>query len=182
MNQSATEGQLLLHAAGEVSGQTFSERPELRYVEQLLLALSDQIGRDIKDLAEELDVDLRLYNIIYELIEDMEKALIGMLEPVQQENVVGRGEVIQIFKISRLGTVAGTVVREGKVLKVAHVRLVRDGVVVHEGKMASLRRYQDDVKEVLEGQDCGIHIENFNDVKVGDLMEFYELEEIPPEL
>jgi translation initiation factor IF-2 len=133
-------------------------------------------------LAEELGVDVRLYNIIYELIEDVEKALLGMLEPVRRENLLGHGEVIQVFRISRIGTVAGTVVKDGKAAKKARVRLVRDGVVVYEGNIASLKRYKDDVKEVLEGQDCGVHMENFNDVKVGDVMEFYELEEIPPEL
>jgi len=133
-------------------------------------------------LAEELGVDVRLYNIIYELMEDVEKALLGMLEPTKEERILGRGEVIQLFKISKVGTVAGTRVTEGKVTKKARVRLVRDGVVVYEGRIDSLKRYQDDAKEVTEGQECGIHLENFNDVKMGDLLEFYELEEVAPEL
>jgi translation initiation factor IF-2 len=133
-------------------------------------------------LSEELEVEIRLYNIIYELIEDVEKALLGMLEPTRKENLLGRGEVIQTFKISKVGMVAGTMVKEGRVTRGAKARLIRDGVVVYDGKMATLRRYQDEVKEVLEGQDCGIRLENFNDVKVGDFIEAYEVEEIAPEL
>lgn len=133
-------------------------------------------------MAEEMGVEVRIYNIIYELIEAMEKALVGMLEPVRKENVLGRGEVVQLFKISKVGTVAGTLVKDGRIPRGARARLVRDGVQVYDGKIATLRRYQDDVKEVLEGQDCGIHLENFDDVKVGDLVEVYELEELPAEL
>lgn len=133
-------------------------------------------------MAEEMGVEVRIYNIIYELIEAMEKALVGMLEPVRKENLLGRGEVVQLFKISKVGTVAGTLVKDGRILRGSRARLVRDGVQVYDGKIATLRRYHDDVKEVLEGQDCGIHLENFDDVKVGDLVEVYELEELPAEL
>ncbi len=133
-------------------------------------------------LAEEMGVEVRIYNIIYELIEAMEKALVGMLEPVRKENLLGRGEVVQLFRISKVGTVAGTLVKDGRIPRGARARLVRDGVQVYDGRIATLRRYQDDVKEVLEGQDCGIHLENFDDVKVGDLVEAYELEELPAEL
>jgi len=133
-------------------------------------------------MAEEMGVEVRIYNIIYELIEAMEKALVGMLEPVRKENVLGRGEVLQLFKISKVGTVAGTLVKDGRIPRGARARLVRDGVQVYDGRIATLRRYQDDVKEVVEGQDCGIHLENFDDVKPGDLVEAYELEELPAEL
>lgn len=133
-------------------------------------------------LAEEVGVDIRLYNIIYDLIEDVEKALRGMLEPTKREVVMGRGEVLQIFKISKVGTVAGTVVRQGKIARNAKARLIRDNVIVYDGRIGSLRRYQDDVKEVTEGQDCGIHLDNYNDVKVGDIIECYEIEEIAPEI
>lgn len=133
-------------------------------------------------MAEEMGVEVRIYNIIYELIEAMEKALVGMLEPVRKENLLGRGEVVQLFKISKVGTVAGTLVKDGRIPRGARARLVRDGVQVYDGKIGTLRRYQDDVKEVLEGQDCGIHLENFDDVKVGDLVEVYEMEELPAEL
>ncbi len=132
--------------------------------------------------AEELGVEIRLYNIIYELIEDLEKALVGMLEPIRRENLLGRGEVIQTFKVSKVGTVAGTLIKQGRVVRGVHARLIRDGVVVHDGKVATLRRFQDDVKEAVEGQECGIHLENFNDVKLGDVVEVYEVEEVAAEL
>lgn len=135
-----------------------------------------------QSLAEEMGVDIRIYDVIYELLEDIEKAMKGMLEPTKKEAILGRGEVVQIFKISRVGTVAGTIVKEGKLVRGARARLIRDGVVVYDGKIESLKRFQDDYKEVTEGQDCGIHLENFNDVKVGDLIEVYELEDVEPEL
>ena len=133
-------------------------------------------------LADELKVDIRIYNIIYELMEDIEKALIGMLDPTKTEKLLGRMEVLQTFKISRIGTIAGSIVKEGKVVRNSRVRLVRDGVIVHDGKIETLRRFQDEAKEVLEGQDCGIKLENFNDIKEGDLFEVYEIEEVAPEL
>jgi translation initiation factor IF-2 len=132
-------------------------------------------------LAEEVGVDVRLYNIIYELIEDVEKALRGMLDPIRKENLLGRGEVVQSFKITKVGAVAGTQVKEGKIIRTGRIRLIRNSVVVYDGRIGSLRRFQDEVKEVLEGQECGIHLENFNDVKVGDRIEVYEVEEIAGE-
>lgn len=133
-------------------------------------------------LAEDQGVDIRLYNIIYELIEDVERALLGMLEPTRREKLLGRGEVVQIFRISKVGTVAGTIVKQGRIMRGARARLLRDNVMVYDGRIGTLRRYQEDVKEVLEGQDCGIHLENFNDVKVGDAIEVYEMEEVVAQL
>ena len=127
-------------------------------------------------------MDIRVYNIIYELIEDVERALRGMLEPTRKENLLGRGDVIQTFRVSKVGMVAGTLVKQGRVVRGARARLLRDSVVVYDGRIATLRRYQEDVKEVLEGQDCGVHLENFNDVKVGDVLEVYEVEEVAAEL
>lgn len=132
-------------------------------------------------LAEEEGVDIRVYNIIYELMEDVEKALLGMLEPTRREKLLGRGDVVQIFRISKVGTVAGTMVKQGRIAKGARARLLRDNVVVYDGRIGTLKRYQEDVREVLEGQDCGIHLENFNDVKVGDVIEAYEVEEVAAE-
>ncbi|MGQ9859152.1 MAG: translation initiation factor IF-2 [Thermodesulfobacteriota bacterium] len=133
-------------------------------------------------LAEEQGVDIRVYNIIYELMEDVEKALVGMLEPTRRETLLGRGDVVQIFRISKVGTVAGTIVKQGRISKGARARLLRDNVVVYDGRIGTLKRYQEDVRDVLEGQDCGIHLENFNDVKVGDVIEAYEVEEVAAEL
>jgi len=161
-----TENDVNLAAASNAIIIGFNVRPEAR----------------AQALAEEVGVDIRLYNIIYELMEDVERALRGMLEPTKREILLGRGEVVQIFKISKVGTVAGTVVKQGKIVKSAKARLIRDNVVVYDGRIGSLRRYQDDVREVPEGQDCGIHLENYNDVKVGDIIESYEIEEVAPEI
>jgi translation initiation factor IF-2 len=133
-------------------------------------------------VAEEEGVEIRLYRIIYDLIEDIQKAMLGLLEPTFKENILGRGEVIKIFKIPKVGTVAGTSVTEGKIVSGARVRLIRDSKVVYEGKLSTLKRYQDDVKEALAGMECGLIIENFNDVKVNDVIEVLEYEEIAPEL
>ncbi|MBI2963682.1 MAG: translation initiation factor IF-2 [Deltaproteobacteria bacterium] len=130
------------------------------------------------DLAEREGVDIRLYNIIYEALNDMRAALEGMLAPTIREKVVGRAEVRQPFPIPGVGTIAGSFVTEGKINRSARVRLVRDSVQVYDGKIASLRRFKDDVREVASGLECGIGLENFNDVKAGDVIEAFEVEEV----
>lgn len=131
-----------------------------------------------QQLAEREGVEIRLYNIIYELIEDVRAALEGMLAPTYREKLLGRAEVRQVFTITRVGMVAGCVVSEGKVVRGASARLVRDHVVVYQGRIASLRRFKDDVREVAAGTECGVSLENFQDVKVGDVIEAYELEQV----
>ena len=128
--------------------------------------------------AEREKVDIRTYRIIYEAIEDVRAALEGMLAPEQKEVVLGEAEVRQIFKISGLGTVAGCYVRSGVIRRGVRIRVVRDGVVVYDGGIGSLRRFKEDVREVKEGLECGIGVENFNDVKVGDVLEVYRVEEV----
>ena len=128
--------------------------------------------------AEREGVDIRLYRIIYEAVNDVRAALEGMLRPEQREVVVGEAVVREVFKISRIGTIAGCMVRSGVINRQGRVRLVRDGVEVYDGTIASLRRFKDDVREVREGFECGIGIENFNDLKVGDVIESYRTEEI----
>ncbi len=130
------------------------------------------------DLAEREGVDIRLYNIIYEAQNDMRSALEGMLAPTLREKVLGRAEVRQPFPIPGIGTIAGSMVTEGKITRASKVRLVRDSKQVWEGKIASLRRFKDDVREVTNGLECGIGLENFNDVKPGDVVEAFEIEEI----
>lgn len=134
-----------------------------------------------REMAEKERVDMRLYDVIYRLIEDIEAARKGMLAPVITEVDVGRAKVIALFKISRVGTVAGCMVEEGEVRKGARVRVVREGVVIHTGRIESLRRFKEDVNVVTAGLECGIHIENFNDVKVGDILEIFATEEKPRE-
>lgn len=128
-----------------------------------------------KELAEREHVDIRLYKIIYDVIADIEKVLEGMLEPIQKEVVQGTVEVRETFKISRMGTVAGCYVLDGKITRNSRVRLIRNDVEVYDGKLASLKRFKEDVKEVLSGFECGLMIENFNDIKVGDIIEAYEV-------
>jgi len=131
-----------------------------------------------KAVAEREGVDIRLYSIIYNAIEDITAAMKGMLAPKFKEVVTGHAEVRQIFKISSVGTIAGSYITDGKITRNSDVRLVRDGIVVFEGKLASLKREKDDVKEVNEGYECGMGIEKYNDIKVGDIIEGYAMEEI----
>ncbi len=134
-------------------------------------------------IAEKEGVDIRLYNVIYEAIEDVKKALEGMLEPTLKEKVLGRAEVRQVFPVSRLGTIAGSYVIDGYMSRSSDgIRVLRNNIVVYEGKMTSLKRFKDDVKEVQTGYECGILIENFNDIKVGDILENYIIEKIAAKL
>ncbi|MCX7767120.1 MAG: translation initiation factor IF-2, partial [Candidatus Sumerlaeia bacterium] len=135
-----------------------------------------------KQLAEQKKVDIRLYRIIYELIEDVKKALLGLLEPKYREVIRGRALVKQVFKISSVGSVAGCLVEEGEVNIKDKVRLIRDGKTIFEGTMESLRRVKDDVSSVRAGTECGIKINNYDDIKVGDTIVTYQLEEVKPTL
>ena len=129
-------------------------------------------------LAEKEEIEIRLYSIIYDAINDIKDAIEGMLEPVMKEEIVCSAEVMEIFRISKVGTVAGCVVREGKLTRHTPIRVIRDGIVIYTGKLGSLKRFKDDVKEVLTGQDCGLNIESFNDIRVGDVIEGYEQVEV----
>jgi len=131
-----------------------------------------------KSMAEQEKVDIRLYTVIYNAIEEIEAAMKGLLDPVYKETFLGRAEVRSTFKVSKVGTIAGCMVTEGKVTRNAQVRLVRDGAVVYEGKIESLKRFKDDVREVAQGYECGISIEKFNDVKEGDIIEAYIMETV----
>ncbi len=128
--------------------------------------------------AEKEQIDIRLYSIIYDAINEIKDAIEGMLEPVMKEEIVCSTEVLETFKISKVGTVAGCVVREGKMQRSTPIRVIRDGIVIYTGKLGSLRRFKDDVKEVTVGQDCGLNIESYNDIKVGDIIEGYEQVEV----
>ena len=128
--------------------------------------------------AERESVDVRTYRIIYEAVEDVRNALEGLLKPEEKETVLGEAEVLQLFKVSKVGTIAGCTVRSGTIQRTAKVRVIRDGAVVYTGGLASLKRFKDDVREVREGLECGIGIENFNDLKVGDRIESFRMEEV----
>ncbi|MGZ8581647.1 MAG: translation initiation factor IF-2, partial [Actinomycetota bacterium] len=130
------------------------------------------------DLADKEGVDIRTYRVIYDAIDDIKLALSGMLPPEKQEHELGQAEVRQIFRVPKLGVVAGCYVTQGTIPRDAKVRLVRDGIVVYHGKLGSLRRFKDDVREVASGYECGIGIEGYQDVKEGDVIEAYEVREV----
>jgi translation initiation factor IF-2 len=133
-------------------------------------------------LAEKEGVDVRMYSIIYDAIEQVKAAMEGMLAPEMREEIIGTAEVRETFHISKVGTIAGCIVKEGKLRRSARVRLIRDGIVIYSGELGSLKRFKDDVKEVLTGYECGLNITNYNDVKVGDLIEAYEEVEVKKNL
>ncbi|GBC63925.1 translation initiation factor IF-2 [Desulfonema ishimotonii] len=136
----------------------------------------------VQTFANEEHVDMRFYNVIYNVIKDVKDAILGMMESTFEERVLGRAETREVFHVPKVGTIAGCYVTDGNIQRGKRIRLVRDGVVIHEGNIASLRRFKDDVKEVQSGYECGIGIERYNDIKVGDIIECYYLEEIKPEL
>ncbi len=131
----------------------------------------------VKDIAEQENVDIRFYDIIYKLVDEVKSAMEGMLAPVQREVYLGQVEVRQTFSVPKVGTIAGCHVSDGKITRNAGVRLLRDGVVVYTGKITSLKRFKDDMKEVLKGYECGVGLENFNDIKIGDVIEAFEMVE-----
>ena len=157
-----TENDVMLASASEALVVGFNVRP----------------NAEARALAERENVDIRTYRVIYQLTEDIEQALVGLLKPVTTEEVIGEAEVRQLFRVSRLGTIAGSYVTEGTVRRGAQVRVVRDGTVAADTSVAQLKRFKDDVREVAEGFECGILLENFNDVKEGDVLEVYETREV----
>ncbi|MDY5280049.1 translation initiation factor IF-2 [Sharpea porci] len=132
----------------------------------------------VRRKAEEEGVEIRLHNVIYKMVEEIEAAMKGMLAPELEEVVTGQAEIREIYKVSKIGNIAGCMVTDGCIKRDCGIRLIRDGVVVYEGKLASLRRFKDDVKQVNQGYDCGLTIENFNDIKIGDIVEGFVMEEV----
>jgi translation initiation factor IF-2 len=130
------------------------------------------------DLAKQEAVDIRLHSIIYKVEEEIRAAMIGMLDKIEKEKILGKADVREIFRVPRVGSVAGCMVIDGTIRRTARARLIRDGVVAWEGNIASLRRFKDDASEVREGYECGIGLENFNDIKVGDQIEAYIIEKV----
>ncbi len=163
---SITETDVMLASASNAVIIGFNVRPDSR----------------VTDIAEQEGVEIKLYEVIYDVIADMKAAMEGLLEPVYKEIVIGRAEVRELFKVPKIGTIAGSHVTDGKITRTANLKLVRDGVQIYNGKMLSLRRFKDDVKEVMEGFECGIGIEGFNDIRVGDVVEAYINEQIERKL
>ena len=148
--------------------------------EAIIIGFNVRPNAKVQAMANEENVDLRFYNIIYNVIKDVQDAIVGMMESHFEEKLLGRAEVRQVFHVPKIGAIAGSYVTEGKIVRGERIRLLRDGVVQYEGKVGSLRRFKDDAKEVLSGYECGIGIENYNDIKVGDTVEVYFMEEIRP--
>jgi translation initiation factor IF-2 len=144
----------------------------------MIVGFNVRPNAEARSLAEREGVEIRTYDVIYRLTEEIEQALVGMLKPVSTEATLGEAEVRALFKVSRLGTIAGTMVTSGVVRRGAKVRVIRDGAVVQESTIAQLRRFKDDVREVEEGFECGILLDGFNDVKEGDILEAYEVRQI----
>ena len=161
-----TEGDVLLAAASKAIIIGFHVRPNL----------------NARKLAESEKVDIRLYNVIYDAINEVRSALEGLLSPVLSEEMVATIEIRDTFKVPKIGTVAGCYVQEGKITRQNKIRLIRDGVVIYEGELATLKRFKDDVKEVNAGYECGLNIHNFNDIKVGDIIEAYKIIETKKKL
>ncbi|MCS8570568.1 translation initiation factor IF-2 [Pediococcus pentosaceus] len=134
-----------------------------------------------KQMADSEDVDIRLHRVIYNAIDEVESAMKGMLEPVYEEEIIGQVDIRETYKVSRVGTIAGGFVTEGFITRDSGVRLIRDGVVIYEGKLGSLKRFKDDVKEVKRGFELGLTVENYNDIKIGDVIEAYRMKEVPVE-
>jgi translation initiation factor IF-2 len=156
-----SESDILLAAASEAIVIGFQVRPSM----------------SARKLAEKEQIDIRLYSIIYDAINEIKAAMEGMLSPDIKEEITGTAEVIETFKVTKVGTVAGCIVRDGKITRNSRIRVIRDGIVIYTGNLGSLKRFKEDVKEVKNGYECGLNIENFNDMKVGDHVEaFHEVE------
>ena len=162
-------------AAGAV---TESDVTLAKVANAIIIAFNVRPVTTAKQVAEKEEVEIKQYSVIYQAIDDVKAAMKGMLDPIYEEKVIGNVEVRQVFKVSNVGTIAGAYVLEGKIERNAGVRVLRDNVVIHEGKLVSLKRFKDDVKEVAKGYECGMQIENYNDLKEGDIIEVYVMEEV----
>lgn len=147
----------------------------------LIYGFNVRPNANVRAKAAEDKVEIRLHNVIYKLIEEIEAAMKGMLDPVYEEVVYGQAEVRETYKVSKIGTIAGCMVTEGKMVRNSSIRLIRDDIVIYDGTMASLKRFNDDAKEVAQGFECGITIKNFNDIKIGDIIESHGEQEVPVE-
>jgi len=148
----------------------------------IIIGFNVRPSTKVQALAAEENVDLRFYNVIYDVIKDVKGALVGLMESTYREHIMGSAEVREVFHIPKVGAIAGCYVTDGKFERGQKIRVIRDGVQLYDGKNSSLRRFKDDVKEVQSGYECGIGVENFNDIKTGDVLECYYLEEIRPEI
>jgi translation initiation factor IF-2 len=143
-----------------------------------IIGFNVRAHKEARELAERDGVDIRYYNIIYDLVDDVKKAMSGLLTPERRETMLGNAQILEIFNVSKVGKIAGCRVTDGKVERGAGVRLIRDNVVVHEGKLSQLKRFKDDAREVVAGQECGMAFENYQDMRQGDVIECYRVETV----
>ncbi len=143
-----------------------------------IIGFNVRAHKEARNLAEQAGIEIRYYNIIYNLVDDVKAAMSGLLPPTLREDMLGNAQILEVFNISKVGKVAGCRVTDGTVQRGANVRLIRDNVVVHEGKLSTLKRFKDEVKEVVAGQECGMAFENYQDMRVGDVIECYNVQEI----
>jgi translation initiation factor IF-2 len=144
----------------------------------VLMGFNVRAHKEAREAAEQAGIEIRYYNIIYNLVDDVKAAMSGMLTPERRETMLGNAQILEVFKVSKVGNIAGCRVTDGVVERGANVRLIRDNVVVHEGKLSQLKRFKDDAREVVAGQECGMAFENYQDMKVGDVIECYRVETI----
>ena len=163
---------------GGAGGITESDVTLATASKAVILGFNVRANKEARDLAEQEGVEIRYYNIIYNLVDDVKAALSGMLAPTLRETMLGNAQILELFDISKVGLVAGCRVTDGVVQRGAHVRLIRESVVVHEGKLSTLKRFKDEVAQVQAGQECGMAFENYHDMRVGDVIECYTVEEI----
>jgi len=161
-----------------VGGVTESDVQLAAATGAVILGFNVRANKQAREAAEREGIEVRYYNIIYDLVDDMKQAMSGLLAPELRETHLGNAEVLEVFNISKVGKIAGCRVTEGSVERGAGVRLVRDSVVIHEGRLSTLKRFKDEVKEVSAGQECGMAFENWQDLKAGDIIECYRVEEI----
>ena len=162
---------------GGVGGITESDVMLASASKAIIIGFNVRPSPKAAQLVEEEKIDLRLYSVIYEAIDDVRKAMEGMLAPIERETIVGRAEVRQTFHVPKIGTIAGCYVTSGKIERSSQVRLIRDDIVIHQGRIGSMKRQKEDIKESLEGYECGIGLENYGkDVKVGDIIEAFTIE------
>jgi len=161
-----------------VGGITESDVNLAATSEAAIIGFNVRANKQARDSAEGEDLEIRYYNVIYDLVDDVKAAMSGLLSPERRETMLGNAEILEVFNITKVGKVAGCRVTDGKVERGAGVRLIRDNVVVHEGKLSTLKHFKDEVKEVSAGQECGMAFEKYEDMRVGDVIECYRVEEI----
>jgi len=169
-------GARVIHAA--VGGITESDITLAEASGAAIIGFNVRAHKEAREAAERTGIEIRYYNIIYDLVDDVKKAMSGLLAPTLRETMLGNAQILEVFTVSKVGKVAGCRVTDGVVERGANVRLIRDNVVIHEGKLSQLKRFKDDVREVAAGQECGMAFENYQDMKIGDVIECYRVEQV----